>query len=130
MLKILFIWFVFPFACGVKSNKPMQGEVQLNDCQKRWKILELTHQFQGKVLFHALASPSCGVLATGAVTIVQDNDGDTYRVIEYCNTDKNFAVGSSVIVRPQKNTNIPLSANDQQQCDLTETLFGSVEASN
>ena len=127
MFRILIIWTTFLFACGVKSSPPIQGEQLLNDCQKRWKILELKNQFTGKVLFHRTASPPCGVLATGAVTLIQTDDGNIYRVIEYCNTDKNFTVGSSVVVKPETNAKIPLIADDKRQCELLETLFGDVD---
>jgi len=130
MYKALIIWTIFLCACGAKSSPPMQGEMILNDCQKRWKILELNRHFTGKVLFHSTASPACGILATGAVTIVQSTDGNTYRIIEYCNTDKNFVVGSLVIVKPDKNAKIPLIIDDKRQCELLETLFGQVEVAN
>ena len=127
MLKASIVWTIFLFACGAKSSQPIQGGMKLNDCQKRWKILEPKDQFGGKVLFHAPASVGCGILATGAVTIVQAHDGNTYRIIEYCNTNKKFAVGSLVQVKPHKNAEIPLIGNDKRQCELLETLFGQVE---
>ena len=126
MFRIFIVLIAFLPACGVKSSSPLQGEQILNDCQKHWKIIELKGQFTGRVLFHAKASPACGVLATGAVTIVHATDGNTYRIIEYCNTDKNFAIGTSVVVKPEANNKVPLIADDGRQCELLETLFGQV----
>lgn len=126
-MKTLFICLFFLIACEVKSKDPKKGELQLNDCQKRWRILKLKGQIIGEVLFHAPSTIGCGVLATGSVTLVQRNDGNIYRVIEYCNDDKDFPIGSSVKVKLESYANIPIIPKDPKHCDLLETLFGSIE---
>lgn len=111
-------------SCSQQSAKTTSGQSDVDDCKKRWKILEPKTQMVGKVMFHATPGIACGVLATGSVTIIQTANGDVFRVIELCNLEKKFTKGMTVRVEPHEKINIPLIPADPQECILRETLFG------
>lgn len=125
MRIVLLGCLVLLFACGMKAHNPVQGGVQLDDCQRRWKIFEPSKKMTGTAVFYA-PSLSCGILTGGAIALIQTSNGDTFRVIDYCNQDTTILVGSTVVIVPQKNTTIPIVATDPQRCSLLETLFGRV----
>lgn len=72
----------------------------LNGFIDKWDYFDLSDSVYLKVISHNLASVDCGTLATASLTIGTIENGDTIRVLELCNTKKDFRPNEIVKVIP------------------------------
>jgi len=108
-----------------------QFDKQYNDaseCQKKWIYKKLSKQITGTIIYHKTVSVHCGIFSTAAVGIILTQQGDTLRVLELCNLDKKFAVGSIIKVEPADipGFRIDIVPYDPKVCNLINTYFGSL----
>ena len=73
-----------------------------NDFMGKWIYFDLQETIRLKIIQHITASVDCGTLATASITIGTTQTGDTVRVLELCNTKKDFKKDDLVIVIPAK----------------------------
>jgi hypothetical protein len=98
-------------------------------CRDNWQYFSLRDSTTGQVIFHAKAIVLCGVLATASLTIIKTTNG-TIRVLELCNTTKDFKKYKFVKVKPQErpafDITLPID-NNKTDCNIKRTCFGSVQ---
>ncbi len=73
-----------------------------NNFENRWIYFDLKEIIKFKIIYHIPASVECGTLATASITVGTSHTGDTIRVLELCNTKKDFKKDDIVIVIPAK----------------------------
>lgn len=71
------------------------------DLTKDWKYFTLSDTLSLKIIDHYPAIP-CGVFQSASVTIGQTELRDTIRVLDYCNSNRNYFPGQFVKVLPAK----------------------------
>lgn len=76
-----------------------------DDFESKWIYFDLQETIKIKIIHHITASVDCGTLATASITIGTTQSGDTIRVLELCNTKKDFKKDDIVIVIPAKKPN-------------------------
>jgi len=68
---------------------------------KKWKYFKLKQSEKAIVVDHTPIQALCGILAFASVTIVKNNKGETFRVLNLCNS-KSFLPNELVILSPEK----------------------------
>lgn len=99
------IFFSLLLLLGCKHSKKVSG-VQFNPktgYETTWKFFDLKDTVEMKVLAHYKAQVACGNVASASETIGLLKDNKKIRVLEMCNTTKDFPVGTVVNVIPAKN---------------------------
>jgi hypothetical protein len=83
---------------------------------------------KGTVLFHKMATTECGFLSTASLTLIETEEGDTIRVLDLCNTKKDFRTGSFVTLRAQRKPDfsIDILPFDPKACAFKRTCFGTI----
>jgi hypothetical protein len=71
-----------------------------DDFMGKWIYFDLKDTLKLKVIHHVMASVDCGTFETASITIGTTQTGDTIRVLELCNTKKNFSKDDIIIVVP------------------------------
>ena len=106
------------------------GSMKLPECQSRWIYRNLPNELNGRVLFHQTAGFHCGTMSTASITIVEIDNRDTIRVLEFCNVKKEFPVGSRVIINPQngKPSKPDFVGIDPYSCKVKDAFIGLVSA--
>ena len=138
--KLIFILILFASLNSFgqeKSAKEFTGK----KCLESWQYFHLKSTITGKVIFHKKAISECGDIGSASVTLIQTANLDTIRVLELCNTTKDFAIGQLVIVTPFRLPNdiatissIPFIGTDDTnvysdpfECNLKRTSFGTIK---
>jgi hypothetical protein len=108
-----------------------QTHEELNNglkCQQKWEYRNLNSNISGIILFHQKAGGSCGIFSTASVSIIKSEKGDTLRVLEMCNTDKDFSVGSHISVKSETKPSfrVDIVPYDPKACIILETYFGTL----
>ncbi len=70
------------------------------DFMSKWIYFDLKETIKLKVIHHIKASIECGKIETASITIGTTLSGDTIRIIELCNTKKDFNKDDIVVVIP------------------------------
>lgn len=98
------IFFLFGISCfsqmGLKETGHIQSIFNNDSIKNLWVDVTLDHPVSGTILFYKPAQFYCGILATASLTIIQEGNGDSLRVITLCNMSKEFQVGQRIIVFP------------------------------
>ena len=111
------------FGCG-SSHQFTKAQRQLFDCKRDWKYSILKDTLTGQILVQQDIGHLCGNMAFGSNTIIRTDAGDTFRIIELCNSNK-FQVGSSVKIIPDSKPSfdvIVISASFD--CAVKNTSYG------
>lgn len=128
MLKhvILIAFFLITRLCGFSQTKGQQAKAQ--ECKTKWGYDQLKQVVNGEVLYHRKAPVSCGIFSTASVTLVRTESGDTIRVLELCNTKKDFKRGAKVKVTPEgdKTWVVGIVPFDPKACILMKAYFGKI----
>ena len=74
----------------------------LNGFTDNWEYFDLDDTIKLKVISHYLATVDCGILATASLTIGTSESGEAIRVLELCNTKKDFTPNEIIKVIPAK----------------------------
>lgn len=111
-----------------------------NSCVKNWDYFDMKDTTTGLVVFHAKAIALCGHFAFASLTLLKLQDGDTIRVLELCNTTKDFKLNDIAQLIPQNKpafgVTLPLISErgvnnkvyqiNQQDCSILKTCYGSI----
>lgn len=128
MTRVAFLlMFTLPTSYSVFG----QTDGELNNglkCQQKWTYRNLNKITNGTVIFHKKASGSCGIFSVASVSIISTEKGDAIGVLELCNTDKDFSVGSHISVKPETKPSFRVDyvPYDPKACSILETYFGTV----
>jgi hypothetical protein len=97
-------------------------------CQQKWLYQNLDKSTNGTIIFHKKASGSCGIFSAASVSIIKTEKGDTIRVLEMCNFDKDFSSGSHVSIKPETKPSfrVDIVPYDPKACTILEAYFGTV----
>jgi hypothetical protein len=99
-------------------------------CRDNWQYFSLHDTLTGQVIFHAKAIVLCGVLATASLTIIKTGS-DTIRVLELCNSNKDFKKSRFVKVKPEERPSfgviLPVD-NKYYDCNIRKTCYGKVQS--
>ena len=123
---ILILCLSATFCFGQKNSKKFED--LKNKCQGSWQYFTLEETTIGQVLFHEKAYFLCGVIATASLTIIKTSLGDTIRVLELCNTNKEFKKTNFVKVTPNHNPDFGVSIPKDKTfgCLVKKTCYGTV----
>jgi hypothetical protein len=123
---ILFVFFVVCHLFVLAQTKEEQAKAQ--ECKTNWEYGQLKASVRGEVLYHHKALALCGILSTASVTLVRTENGLIIRVLEMCNTDKDFKKGAKVKVTPEgdKTWTVGMVPFDPQACKIMKAYFGKI----
>ncbi|MES2555513.1 MAG: hypothetical protein V4604_05140 [Bacteroidota bacterium] len=76
------------------------GEPHDFSYEKKWEYFQLEQMIAVKIIEHLPAFAMCGVLATASMTIAETEEGDTIRILNLCNTSKDYKPGQTINVSP------------------------------
>jgi len=129
-----FLVIILNFYLFTSTGQHNETRLSSNDhkCKDNWQYITLKDTIKGQVLFHAKGPTPCGVLATASVTIIK-RTSDTIRVLELCDTRKDFEKLKFVKVAPGKKP--PFSVvfpidNKHFDCLVSKTCYGTVDIYN
>jgi hypothetical protein len=91
-----------PFRLKADTNHIKKFFEPTNDFMSKWTFFNLKDTIKFKIIYHIRASVDCGTLASASITIGITQTRDTIRVLELCNTKKDFKKDDLVIVVPAK----------------------------
>jgi hypothetical protein len=116
----------------IEAQTSEQEWNDFNKCKQSWKYFNLKDSLTGHVLFHKKASIECGIFSSASLTLVKTSKGDTIRVLDLCNTKKDFDIGSFVTVQPQPKPGfgIDVIPFDIKTCIFKQTCFGEISKKN
>jgi len=118
-------FYLFIFTGQGNQTKSLPNDYK---CKDKWQYFTLKDTIRGQVLFHAKGTVACGVLATASVTIIKTTS-DTIRVLELCNTKKDFKRSRFVKVESAKRPpfSVILPGDDKNfDCLVIKTCYGTV----
>lgn len=123
---ILFIFFLVSYFTGFSQTQEEQAKAQ--ECKTKWDYNPLNQIVKGEVLYHHKALALCGIFSTASVTLIRTLDGRIIRVLEMCNTEKDFKKGAKVKVTPEgdKTWTVGIVPFDPQACQIRKAYFGKV----
>jgi len=104
--------------------------IKYDSCKSNWQYFDLQDTIQGQVLFHSKSRVACGILATASLTVIKTATGDTLRILEMCNTFKNFAKSAQVQVFPAKRPSfgVLFPPDNAYTCKLRKSCYGVVKS--
>jgi hypothetical protein len=125
---MLFTLFII-LACREPSQKEWDDFAK---CRNSWQYFNVKDSLKGKVLFHKMATIEYGFLSTASLTLIETEEGDTIRVLDLCNTKKDFRTGSFVTLRAQRKPDfsIDIVPFDPKACVFKRTCFGTILKEN
>jgi len=116
------------------GQKEIQKSISVdNKCREAWQYFSLDDTLTGQVLFHAKAPFLCGTLATASLTIVKTVPGDTIRVLELCNINKDIAKSALVKISPANKSTFGVTLpfdNNKEDCNILKTCYGVINSAN
>jgi hypothetical protein len=109
-------------------SQTKEQEAKAQDCKTNWKYDQLKQAVKGEVLYHHKALALCGKVSTASLTIIQLKNGDVIRVLELCNTEKDFKKGAKVKIVPvgDKTWKAEVVPFDPQSCENLKTYFAKI----
>lgn len=123
---ILFVFILVSYLVSFSQTKEQEAKGQ--ECKTNWKFRQFKQSIKGEVLYHRKALALCGKVSTASVTIIQTKNRNIIRVLEMCNTEKDFEKGAIVKIIPEgdKTWKAELVPFDPQACVTNETYFGKI----
>ncbi|MEN2413462.1 hypothetical protein [Flavobacterium mesophilum] len=97
LLKYSFIIFIL----SIKIYSQNYSVEYSDSIPKKWKYFELNQIEKAIVVDHTLIQVLCGAMTFASVTIVKNNKGEIFRVLDLCNSKK-FAPNEDVLLSPEK----------------------------
>jgi len=131
MKIIMKVALLLVFALTISYSVFGQTDEEINNglkCQQKWIYRNLNKSTKGTIIFHKKASGSCGIESVASVSIIKTEKGDTIRVLELCNRDKDFSIGSHISIKRETKPSfrVDLVPYDPKACIILETYFGTV----
>jgi hypothetical protein len=123
---IFFALFLVSHFVGFSQTK--EGQAKAQECKTNWEYDQLKQVVKGEVVYHHKALALCGIFSTASVTLVHTEEGYIIRVLEMCNTEKDFKKGAKVKVTPEgdKSWSAGMVPFDPQACRIMKAYFGKV----
>ena len=91
LLKFILLIFILSLKTYSQNNS--------DSIRKNWKYFKLKTNTQAFVIDHLPSPALCGTLAFASVTIVQTEDGETFRVLNLCNS-KTYTTHQKIKIIP------------------------------
>ena len=75
----------------------------------KWQYFNLQDTISAKIINHLPSAAHCGTLAFASVTLAETEKGDTIRILDLCNINKNYLVNQIVKISPAEKPNFNVS---------------------
>lgn len=124
-ILILTFTFTLSYSTFAQTNEEQNKGFK---CQQSWKYRNLEKSTKGTIIFHKKPSLSCGIMSVASVSIIKTDNGNIIRVLELCNTEKDFPAGSYVYIEPESKPSFHVDwvPYDTKACIILETYFGAL----
>ena len=126
MKTTAFVMICF-FLTGCASAPIKKQMKAANDCKSDWRFFVLKTPVEGKIVCY---NPGwCrGYSKVAASAIVATNEGDTIRVLDFCNSSK-FKVSDAVSISPSvyEPENARSALNIDMDCRIKRTCYGNLK---
>ena len=106
MTKSTFLLFLLLITANAFSQDTFETikrsdlEPSIFNIQNKWEYFQLEDTITVTIIQHSPAPTYCGIVATASMTIASTEKGDTIRVIDLCNTSKEYTEGQTLKVVP------------------------------